>query len=143
MQLSIRSESLQGMRSIQCTDSGLSWTIDEPVSMGGTNLGPNPLEAVLGAWAGCLSIVIRMVCQENGWPIGPVAVHASGEFDPRGFMGIPGVSPYFSTAEATIEVSQLDASWVEPLTQSAESRCPVSGLLRAAGVHTSVAIQPK
>ncbi len=140
MKLDIHSESPETMQTTIHAAGGLTWTIDEPVAMGGNNQGPNPLEAVLGAWAGCLSIVIRMVAKEAGLNLGAIEVHATGEFDPRGFMGVPQVSPYFSLASASIKVARLRSEDVEALTHALESRCPVSAMMRAAGISTHVSL---
>ena len=38
--------------------------IDEPAELGGTNEGPNPVEYLLGAFAGCLNVMAHLVAQE-------------------------------------------------------------------------------
>ncbi len=141
MLIQVASESLRGMPASHRTTSGLEWITDEPQAMGGDNTGPNPLEAVLGAWAGCLVIVTRMVAAENGWTVGTVTTDTRGEFDPRGFMGHPGVSPYFSEAAAVLSVQGATDAQLVTLGQAVEARCPVSGLLKAAGIATRVTLQ--
>lgn len=138
MQLEVSSSSIKSMQSTHRTASGLQFDIDEPPAMGGQDQGPNPLEAVLGAWAGCLIIVARMVAQEHQWTLGEIRVHTTGQFDPRGFMGVSGVSPYFSEVAADIELEHFPQSQAESLKHAVESRCPVSGMLRAAGVALSI-----
>jgi uncharacterized OsmC-like protein len=138
MIVEVSASSPQTMTSHHQTPAGHTWIIDEPKAMGGTDQGPNPLEAVLGAWAGCLIIVTRMVAQERGWACGAIHVKTSGEFDPRGFMGVPGVSPYFTHASADLIIEYLAPDQFDALVKALESRCPVSSLLRAAGVQTDL-----
>lgn len=33
------------------------FVVDEPESLDGSNSGPNPVEYLIGAWAGCLNVV--------------------------------------------------------------------------------------
>ena len=74
---------------------GFTFNVDEPEQMGGTNTGPNPVEYVIGAYAGCLNVVSHMVAKEMGFDIDSLKIHIEGDLDPSGFMGqnpnVPGV----------------------------------------------------
>lgn len=50
------------------------WVLDEPVSVGGTNTGPTPYEALLGTLGGCMAITLRMYADRKGWPLESVRV---------------------------------------------------------------------
>jgi putative redox protein len=50
---------------------------DEPVSIGGTDLAPTPMNYLLGALASCTSITIKMYAQRKGWDIGEISVHVT------------------------------------------------------------------
>jgi len=39
--------------------------IDEPVEMGGTNAGPNPIEYLLATLAGCLNVMGHTIAKRN------------------------------------------------------------------------------
>ncbi len=47
---------------------------DEPVTLGGTNAGPDPYEILLGALAACKLITVRMYAERKGWPLEKITV---------------------------------------------------------------------
>ena len=51
-----------------------SWVADEPKSMGGNNLGPDPYEHLLAALGTCTSMTIRMYANRKGWPLDDVQI---------------------------------------------------------------------
>ncbi|QHT71097.1 OsmC family protein [Rhodocytophaga rosea] len=51
-----------------------SFTIDEPIEVGGNNLGPDPYEVLLGALGACTAITLRMYAANKGWPLTRISV---------------------------------------------------------------------
>lgn len=51
--------------------------IDEPVSYGGDDNGPTPVEYLLTAIGGCVSITLRMYAERKGWNVGKITVNVS------------------------------------------------------------------
>tara|TARA_B110000971_G_C20030962_1_gene511403 strand:- start:193 stop:603 length:411 start_codon:yes stop_codon:yes gene_type:complete len=49
--------------------------IDEPVASGGDNNGPTPVEYLLTAVGGCVSITLRMYAERKGWDVGKITVN--------------------------------------------------------------------
>ena len=52
-------------------------TIDEPVAAGGDDNGPTPVEYLLTAIGGCVSITLRMYSERKGWDVGKITVNIS------------------------------------------------------------------
>ncbi|MDX6581259.1 MAG: putative redox protein [Solirubrobacterales bacterium] len=54
------------------TDSGHTLVIDEPVAVGGADLGPSPTRAAAAGLAACTAITCEMYAQRKGWELGAV-----------------------------------------------------------------------
>lgn len=110
--------------------------VDEAEQMGGTNEGANPLQYMLSALVGCGNAVAHMVAKEMEFDLQGVTFKASGEFDPRGFMGEPDVRTYFETVTVDVEVETTESEErIQQLKDTVESRCPVYGTFFAADIE--------
>lgn len=49
--------------------------IDEPVNKGGDDNGATPVEYLLTAIGGCVSITLRMYAKHKGWDLGEITVN--------------------------------------------------------------------
>ena len=117
-----------------------TFLVDEPPELGGEDRGPNPVETLLGALAGCLNVVAHLVAKEHGIAISNLQIEISGPLnpaqlfrqptsDPAGFKRIDVVLRFSSSAPR----EALDA-WLREV----ESRCPVSdNLSRATPLYLS------
>jgi uncharacterized OsmC-like protein len=103
------------------------FVVDEPSSLGGTDDGPNPVEYLIGAWAGCLNVVVHTVGEERGIDLENVSIAIEGDLDPRKFLGIDeDPRAGYQEIDVRIEVeSDADEAALEALGAAVEERCPV------------------
>ena len=113
---------------------------DEPATLGGTNTAPSPLESVLASLVGCDGVIINGVAKAMGFDYSRVDFEASGQIDVRGAAGVPGIRPYFEKVDMVITVTTPESEErFETLKANVEHRCPVTNLLRDAGVELDIA----
>lgn len=103
------------------------FVVDEPTPLGGTNDGPNPVEYLIGAWAGCLNVVAHTVSEERGIDLESVNIEIEGDLDPRKFLGVDeDARAGYQEINVRIEVeSDADEEALEALGAEVEERCPV------------------
>lgn len=115
------------------------WIIDEPTHKGGTDLGPTPLESLLGALVGCETVVLKLVADAIGFDYSGIEIDCEGTADMRGARGVKGVRPYFSTVKMTIRLTtDEEPKRVELLRRNVEQRCPVMNLFESADVEMDI-----
>ena len=116
------------------------FTVDEPPSLGGTDLGPNPVEIVLAALGACQEIVYSTYAAVLGIPIDRLAIKVSGTLDPRGFFGVADVAAGFDSVVYEVSLaSPSSAEKVRELAEIVNQHCPVLDILqRPLSVQTSV-----
>ena len=112
---------------------------DEPTSRGGTNGGPTPVETVMGGLCGCDAVITGMVAELLDFEYGDIEYLCDAEIDTRGVRGVQGVRPYFekATLQKTIKTNEPEDR-IEKLKKNVEQRCPVSNLIRDAGVDLHI-----
>jgi uncharacterized OsmC-like protein len=110
---------------------GFGVRLDEPAELGGTDTGPNPVEAVLAALGSCQAIVYRAYANALGLRLDRVEVEARGHLDVRGFLGDPNVPAGFERVSFTTRVvSPEPPERVQELAKLVEAHCPVLDILR-------------
>lgn len=108
------------------------FVVDEPPALDGTNDGPNPVEYLLGSWAGCLNVVAHTVAAERDIDIGGVTIDIDGDLDPRRFLGLvdDGRAGY-QQIRVTLSIdADVDEETLHDLTAEIEERCPVGDNLQ-------------
>jgi uncharacterized OsmC-like protein len=80
-------------------------TIDEPEEIGGTNLGPNPQEALLAALNACLIATFVSLCSMQRIKLEKVEITSRGELNLRGFFKLDETIPAgYQTLNWTLNV---------------------------------------
>lgn len=129
---SVRSKLEEGFLSrIEARDFKL--LSDEPENLGGSNLGPNPVEYVLGALAACQEIVIKAHAGQLGIKLTSVRVEAEGDIDLRGFFNISDESRAgFNKVRyhTVIETEDTDHQKLKKLKELSLNRCPVLDIIQ-------------
>tara|TARA_A100001037_G_C15096961_1_gene611962 strand:- start:763 stop:1272 length:510 start_codon:yes stop_codon:yes gene_type:complete len=134
-----------GARTVVSVRDTPGFVIDEPTERGGTNKGPTPVESVMGGLCGCDAAITHQVAHIMKFKYGDVSYSCDAEIDVRGARGVKGVRPYFEKVTVKkIFRSNESAERIEKLKANVEQRCPVSNLIRDAGVdlHIEWVIEP-
>jgi len=102
--------------------------VDEPLEIGGSNEGPNPLEYLLIALAGCLNVTFRWIAAARGVNIHSLEFMLEGKLNPKKFNGIPTEERAgYKEITATLRVkSDAPKEVLEDILREAKKRCPVS-----------------
>lgn len=122
---------------------GFSTVMDEPLELGGTDTGPNPVEMLLAALGGCQEIVYRAYAAVMGLEIDRIEVHAKGYLDLRGLLNLAEVPSGFSQVAFTTRIiSSESEERIQALAEMVEKHCPVMDTLtRAVEVRGKVEVQ--
>ena len=105
---------------------------DEPVSLGGTDAGPDPYALLLAALGACTSMTLHMYAKRKGWPLRGVTVelsHAREYAQDCVDCDDPGAKADVITRVVRLS-GDLDAEQVARLADIAR-RCPVHKTLTA------------
>jgi uncharacterized OsmC-like protein len=105
---------------------------DEPVELGGTDKGPNPVEYVLGAFAACQEIVIKAYATVLDIDIKSVSVEVDGKLDLHGFLNLTEARAGFETVtyKTTIETNETNQEKLQALEHLSVARCPVLDIIK-------------
>ncbi|WP_339324699.1 OsmC family protein [Paenibacillus sp. FSL W8-0194] len=104
--------------------------IDEPASLGGTDTGMNPVEALLASLGACQSIVARVYASKFDIELEDFRVEVEGSLDLDGFFDRAPVRPGYSDIRYTFYVkTPSPADKVERFVEFLESKCPVGDSL--------------
>ncbi|MDN5343390.1 OsmC family protein [Oceanotoga sp. DSM 15011] len=102
--------------------------VDEPSNLGGTDHGPNPVEYVQAALAGCLNVVGHVVAKEMGFELKGLEVQLDGFLNPAKFMGKSDEerAGYQEINVKMIPDTDADEETLNKWLEQVEERCPVS-----------------
>ncbi len=112
--------------------NGLSLVADEPVSVGGTNMGPTPYDYLVAGLGACTAMTLRMYADRKQWPLEEVVVSLSHKKVHATDCQTCETNPVMvDRIERDVEVTgPLDASQSKRLMEIAD-RCPVHRTLES------------
>ncbi|NEW04739.1 OsmC family protein [Paenibacillus sp. SYP-B3998] len=111
---------------VKVRSRNFEFTIDEPKSLGGTDTGPNPVEALLGSLGACQSIVARVYAKKFNIRLDDFWVEVEGDLDLDGFFKKSDVRPGYSEIRYTFHIkTDAPKEQVEEFVQFLEQTCPV------------------
>lgn len=120
-----------GARKIQIRDFEL--ISDAKPEAGGFNLGPTPVELLMGAVGACLSSSFLHQAAMRGIPVDEVIIDVTAQTDPRGALpAYPDIPNYPHNIQFVARVNSpaTDAE-LHVMLAAAEQTCSVSNLIRA------------
>lgn len=115
--------------------------VDEPQNVGGTDYGPNPVEYVLAALAGCLNVVGHLVAKDMGFEVNGIDIEIDGDLNPARFMGqdVETRAGYESIRVKLTPNTDADKDTLDKWVEAVEHRCPVSdNLSNATSLEISI-----
>ncbi len=113
---------------------GHSFVIDEPPYRHGTDVGPTPLETMLGALIGCTNVITRRVAHERGVELTVKKIDVVGHLDHRGIDQEADVPVPFPLIELKLIVrTAADEALIDSMRAEIAKRCPMSVILKQAG----------
>lgn len=117
---------LQDGVKVKTTSRQFELIIDEPQSLGGTDTGMNPVEALLASLGACQSIVARVYAPKFGIKLDDFRVEVEGDIDLDGFFNKSDVRPGYSSIRYTFHIkTDSPKEKVEEFVRFLESKCPV------------------
>jgi len=137
------SRSVEGLV-VESESSNFKLTIDEPVALGGTNTGMNPVEALLCSLGSCQVIVARVFAKANGIEIDEFRVEIEGDIDPDGFiLGTPGIRNGFSEIRTKMYIkTKAQTEKVKAFAKFIEGRCPVGDtIITGTPINNSIVVE--
>ena len=107
---------------------GFEFIVDEPPTLGGSDEGPNPVEFLLGALAGCMNVTAHQVAREMDLDVRDLEITIDGDLNPAKFMGKSDESRA-GYEEIRVDIAaDVDATdeTIQTWLSMVEERCPVS-----------------
>src|SRR5690606_29471763 len=94
----------QGSMTTLVESRGFGFRTDEPVAVGGRDQHPTPMQYIVGAVNGCITVVIEAVAAEAGITIASIQTRSTARQDVRGFLGTADVAPHFQDFALTVDL---------------------------------------
>ena len=114
------------------TTRNFSFVVDEPKELGGTDEAPNPVEYLLGSYAGCLHVVANIVAKEQKLDVGKIKISISGELDPNRFLtASTGSRAGYQSLKVDISTSNsIPSEASQRFLAAISDRCPINDTIK-------------
>jgi uncharacterized OsmC-like protein len=118
----------------ECRSSKHLVIIDQPISSGGTDAGPTPLDVQLMALGGCIAAIGRIIASQRRLPLRGLEIAVEGELDTGRLLGKSSNQRMgFSAITARVKIdADLSPDEKEKFLREIGERCPVSDNLKNA-----------
>ncbi len=105
-----------------------TFIVDEPPALGGNDEGANPVEYLLGSYAGCLNVMLHLIAKEEGITLNSLNIKANGDIDPASMLGSSQFNRAgFQSINVNFEIdSDANKSAIKKLISKVKSRCPIN-----------------
>lgn len=102
--------------------------VDQPVSGGGTDAGPTPLDYLFVSLAGCIVTIGHIVAKQRRLPVRKIEVHVEGELDSDVLMGkTNSIRAGYSDIRVHTKIdADMDQEEKEAFLREIDARCPIS-----------------
>lgn len=102
--------------------------IDQPMSGGGTDTGPNPLLYQLSALAGCIGTIARIVANRQQLPLRGITIDVEGDINTDYLLGKTKEGRAgFQTIRVKVNIdADITEEDKEKFIREVDSRCPIS-----------------
>lgn len=97
------------------------FVVDEPVALGGLDLGPTPHELVQAALASCTAQTLRLYANRKGWALGAMSVEVVLNREP----GATPADQFLRTINLPTELSEEQRTRLKEIAD----RCPIHRML--------------
>jgi putative redox protein len=112
--------------------------IDEPPERGGTGLGLSPTQTLMAALVACTNVISNKIAHKMGVRLEEMRIDIASTFDRRGVTLQEEVERPFKDMRLTIRVrTDATAEQMETLKADLAKFCPVSKVIRAAGIEVT------
>lgn len=107
---------------------GFDLIVDEPESLGGTNLAPNPVEYILAGYAGCINVVAHIVAEEMDIYLENFKIDIDGYLNPERLFGksINDRAGYKTIDVRLATTTDIDPEQKKKWLAEIDHRCPVN-----------------
>lgn len=132
VKVTVHGESESPMR-MKIKSGKFEMIIDEPENMGGSDLGPSPIQVLLMSLAGCINITGHQVARQRNMKLNGMKIKIDGNLNPCTFIGCS----YEERAGFQTITMKVDADFenatpgeVDSWLKETEARCPVTDNIR-------------